>query len=494
MSYQVLARKWRPRRFEEVVGQVDVLRALTHALEQQRLHHAYLFSGTRGVGKTTLGRILAKCLNCDKGVTASPCGECSVCLGVDAGNFIDLVEVDAASRAKVEETRDLMENVHYAPSMARYKVYLIDEVHMFSKHSFNALLKTLEEPPEHAKFLLATTEPEKLPVTILSRCLQFNLRALTVKQISKKLVDILAQEKVEFDDQSITLIAKGAKGSMRDALSLLDQAIAHGQGKLQAADVRQMLGAVDNQDLAELIAGLIDRDGEKMLQAVEQISLHSPNYDLLLTELLSLLQKAAVRQFLPDTDPSLYPLAIELADKLTAEELQLFYQIVLKGREDLAISPEPRVGFEMIMIRLLAFVPTGFDSTIASVPPKQALDNKPLPPSNAPTPVENTHNTRNNEWAALLEQMAPSAPVKQIASRCILLSKTPDKIELALKTKEVVHEKMLQNSYEALQSALKAHLGEQVTLVINEIQPSDVADGDKKTPNEMQQADYKKKT
>ena len=357
MSYQVLARKWRPRSFADMVGQGHVLKALTNALDTERLHHAYLFTGTRGVGKTTLGRILAKCLNCEQGVGSSPCGECSTCVGIDEGRFIDLIEVDAASRAKVDETRDLMDNVQYTPSAGRFKVYLIDEVHMFSKHSFNALLKTLEEPPPHVKFLLATTEPKKLPITILSRCLQFNLKHLTTEQIAQQLDAILVQEKTATEKAVSSLIAAAANGSMRDALSLLDQAIAYGNGELKESPVRDMLGTMDSSELSGLLATLTTANATELLQRLDDMAAHAPDYDAVLSELLSSLHDIAVAQILPPDSDVIDAETQGLAEKMTKEEAQLFYQIALTGRRDLSMSPDPRTGFEMTMIRMLAFKP-----------------------------------------------------------------------------------------------------------------------------------------
>ena len=300
MSYQVLARKWRPRNFSELAGQEHVQRALINALESDRLHHAFLFTGTRGVGKTTIARILAKSLNCEKGISATPCGECSACREINEGRFIDLIEVDAASKTKVEDTRDLLENVQYAPTRGRYKVYLIDEVHMLSTHSFNALLKTLEEPPPHVKFLLATTDPQKLPVTILSRCLQFNLKRLPADLITEYLEKILQQEKIIFDNTAIALIAEAADGSMRDALSLLDQAIAYGGGELKDAEVRTMLGTVDKTHVFELLQALANRDSTLLLNSIEQLASHSADFENALNEILSLLHRIALTQIAPD--------------------------------------------------------------------------------------------------------------------------------------------------------------------------------------------------
>ena len=353
MSYQVLARKWRPKTFEDMVGQSHVLKALSNALDQNRLHHAYLFTGTRGVGKTTLARILAKCLNCEKGVSSKPCNKCNACMSVDEGRFIDLIEVDAASRAKVEETRDLMDNVQYAPTNGRYKVYLIDEMHMFSNHSFNALLKTLEEPPPHVKFLLATTEPKKIPITILSRCLQFNLNHLTSAQISKQIEKILNTENIVYDQPSIELIARSAVGSMRDALSVLDQTITYCNGTLKESEVRMLIGAINSEDLHTLIRSLINSDSETLLNTIDSISLQNPDYDILLSELLSLLQKIAVIQLLPEDSKNILKkdkILVEFANSMEKEDVQLYYQIGIMGRKDLHFSPDAKTGLEMLSL------------------------------------------------------------------------------------------------------------------------------------------------
>ena len=341
MSYQVLARKWRPKTFEDMVGQSHILKALSNALDKNRLHHAYLFTGTRGVGKTTLARILAKCLNCEIGVSSKPCNECNACIAGDEGRFVDLIEVDAASRTGVDDTRDLLENVAFSPTIGRFKVYLIDEVHMFSKSSFAALLKTLEEPPEHVKFVFATTENKKIPVTILSRCLQFNLNHLTADQISKQIEMILNSENITYDKPSVELIAHSAYGSMRDALSLLDQAIAYGNGELTESEVRMLMGTIDNQDLYSLIQSLVNSDSETLLNTVEKISMQNPDYDFLLSELLSLLQKIATVQLLPDNSENILKkdkAVVEFAGSMTKEEVQLYYQIGLMGRKDLYFS------------------------------------------------------------------------------------------------------------------------------------------------------------
>ena len=360
MSYQVLARKWRPRAFPEMVGQEHVLRALINALDNDRLHHAFLFTGTRGVGKTTVARIFAKSLNCETGVGSQPCGECSACREIDEGRFVDLIEVDAASRTKVEDTRELMENVQYAPTRGRYKVYLIDEVHMLSTHSFNALLKTLEEPPPHVKFLLATTDPQKLPVTILSRCLQFNLKRLPVPMISGHLEKLLGAENVPFEGPALNLLARAADGSMRDALSLLDQAIAFGNGSVSDTEVRAMLGSIEQDHVFELAEALAGRDAVALLARVDQLAQHTPDFANVLAELLSLLHRVALGQQVPDAiDDALgdRDRVMALVERMNAEEVQLYYQIGLIGRRDLPLAPDARGGLEMVLLRMLAFHP-----------------------------------------------------------------------------------------------------------------------------------------
>lgn len=360
MSYQVLARKWRPRNFKEMVGQEHVLRALVNALDHDRLHHAYLFTGTRGVGKTTIARILAKCLNCEEGVSSVPCGECSACTSIAEGRFVDLIEVDAASRTKVEDTRELLENVQYAPTVGRFKVYLIDEVHMLSTHSFNALLKTLEEPPPHVKFLLATTDPQKLPVTILSRCLQFNLKNLSPERIVEHLQYVLGEEQVPSDEAGLWALARAADGSMRDALSLTDQAIAHGGGKLTEVEVGAMLGSIDLTAIADIARALVNRDGTEALAVVQRMAEHAPDYSVALGDLLSVWHRVAIAQTVPDALDNRhgdYQLILELSKALTREDIQLFYQITLLGRRDISLAPDQRVGFEMALLRMLAFQP-----------------------------------------------------------------------------------------------------------------------------------------
>ena len=360
MSYQVLARKWRPRSFREMVGQTHVLKALINALDSQRLHHAYLFTGTRGVGKTTIARIIAKCLNCETGITSTPCGTCSVCKEIDEGRFVDLIEIDAASRTKVEDTRELLDNVQYAPSRGRFKVYLIDEVHMLSSHSFNALLKTLEEPPPYVKFILATTDPQKLPATILSRCLQFSLKNMTPERVVEHLSHVLGVENVPFEDDALWLLGRAADGSMRDAMSLTDQAIAFGEGKVMAADVRAMLGTLDHGQVYDVLHALINGDAKALLEAVRHLAEQGPDWNGVLSEILNVLHRVAIAQALPegvDNGHGDRDRVLALAQALPAEDVQFYYQMGLIGRRDLPLAPDPRGGFEMVLLRMLAFRP-----------------------------------------------------------------------------------------------------------------------------------------
>jgi len=365
MSYQVLARKWRPQNFRHMVGQEHVLKALANALDQDRLHHAYLFSGTRGVGKTTVARIFAKSLNCETGVTSQPCGQCSACLELAEGRFVDLIEIDAASRTKVDDMRELLDNAQYAPTRSRYKIYLIDEVHMLSNSSFNALLKTLEEPPPHIKFLLATTDPQKLPVTVLSRCLQFNLKNLSPERIANHLKIVLQAEAVDAEEAALWEIAKAADGSMRDALSLTDQCIAFGNGAIATREVVEMLGTIDRQVVVELLQALAAHNGSQVLAQVKQVAEFSPDFASILQAMADLLHSIAIEQVVPDAldDNSGERHQISaLAQQMTAEETQLFYEIALLTRRDLMLAPDPRTGFEMGLLRMLAFRPNAKSS------------------------------------------------------------------------------------------------------------------------------------
>lgn len=356
MSYQVLARKWRPQRFTEVVGQQHVLTALENGLSENRLHHAYLFSGTRGVGKTSIARLFAKGLNCETGITANPCGECANCKAIEEGRFIDLIEIDAASRTKVEDTRELLDNVQYKPTVGRFKVYLIDEVHMLSRHSFNALLKTLEEPPEYVKFLLATTDPQKLPITILSRCMQFHLRALEQNQITHHLEAILTQEKIAYEHLALEKLAKAAEGSIRDALSLTDQAIAVSNADITLLAVQQMLGLLDDNQPIELVQALAQADGEKAMAVIDDVAHKGVDWQQLLSDIAETLHKVAMLQLLPSSAKEETPLHF-LAKQITPEDVQLFYQLMLTGKKELAFASEQRIGVEMTILRALAFHP-----------------------------------------------------------------------------------------------------------------------------------------
>ena len=360
MSYQVLARKWRPSKFSELVGQEHVVTAISNALDNNRLHHAYLFTGTRGVGKTTIARIFAKSLNCESGLSANPCGQCGTCKDIEQGRFVDLLEIDAASRTKVDDTRELLDNVQYRPTQGDYKVYLIDEVHMLSKHSFNALLKTLEEPPPHVKFLLATTDPQKLPVTILSRCLQFNLKALSREQIQQQLSYVLTQEQINHEPAALAQLARAANGSMRDALSLTDQAIAQGNNQISASIVTDMLGLMDKNQILKMLHSLIEGHKEAVFEQVEALAQTAPNYANVLDELMSLLHQIAMTQVVPEACKleTISARAIyKLAGAISKEQVQLLYQMALQGKQDLPHSMDSRSGFEMVLLRMLAFTP-----------------------------------------------------------------------------------------------------------------------------------------
>jgi DNA polymerase-3 subunit gamma/tau len=408
MSYQVLARKWRPRKFAELVGQEHVVRALTNALDTGRMHHAYLFTGTRGVGKTTIARIFAKSLNCERGESADPCGECAVCTAVDAGRFVDLLEIDAASNTGVDDVREVIENAQYAPARGRFKVYLIDEVHMLSKPAFNALLKTLEEPPPHVKFLLATTDPQKLPVTVLSRCLKFNLKRLLPDQISGQMRHILGAENIAYEEAAIGELARGADGSLRDGLSLLDQAIAYGGGALHLDDVHAMLGSVARGQVLGVLDALAAGDGQQLMAECTRIASFSPDFGGVLDDLASVLHRIQLIQLVPGYRPedgdSDDGTIIALAERLAPEDVQLYYQIATAGRRDLALAPDARTGFEMALLRMLAFRPLdggeasrGERSSHAAPSPRAAPATSAAPPRTAPA-------------MPVAERLAPAAP------------------------------------------------------------------------------------
>ena len=485
MSYLVLARKWRPRTFDELVGQDHVRRALTNALDSGRIHHAFLFTGTRGVGKTTIARIFAKALNCERGVSSKPCGECGACRDIDAGRFVDLLEVDAASRTKVDDTRELLDNVQYAPARGRCKVYLIDEVHMLSTHSFNALLKTLEEPPPHVKFLLATTDPQKLPVTVLSRCLQFHLRRLPLAQIQERLEAIARAEQVEFEPAALRAIARSAEGSMRDALSLLDQVLAFGAGRAVEAEVRALLGTLDRRHVEAILGALADQDGAALMACVAQLDERAPDYDQALGELAAAVQRMALLQALPDLrgeDEEQDEVLAGLAGRFIREDLQLLYQIAIMARRDLDFAPDARGGFEMALLRMLAFRPeqgsAGLapSSRAAAEPAPAALTAgaaRSAPPSQAPTaapasataaPAPGPRDAGSGDWRATVEALGLQGPASQLAAHCLLIGRSGDLVKLRLdRSGEHYRRPQLEQK---LAEALSRHYGATVRLSI----------------------------
>ena len=475
MSYQVLARKWRPHNFSEIVGQEHVVKSLINALQHDRLHHAYLFTGTRGVGKTTLARILAKAVNCENLQDYNPCGACKVCLEVDEGRFLDLIEVDAASRTKVEDTRDLLDNAQYAPNQGRFKVYLIDEVHMLSGHSFNALLKTLEEPPAHVKFLLATTDPHKIPVTVLSRCLQFNLKRLSQEQISGQMAFILNQETVAFEAPALKLLARAADGSMRDGLSLLDQAIVHGNGKVTTAEVGTMLGVIAQQPVGDLLHALAHQDAPGLLKIIADLADMSPDFSGVLRQLLQALHAIAVLQQAPvHIDAGLDGELIKaLAAQLPPEDVHLYYQIGLLGQKDLDLAPDPRSGFEMALLRMLAFRPVTPNITQETRPQPAA---KPAPARPAPAPAASPPAKEErrpppaqplpatDNWLEMIAAMRLESITKQLAQQCALQSIDDHACTLLL---DPAYQTMLSPMRsEKLQAALRTLRGKPLKLTI----------------------------
>ncbi|MFQ6004239.1 MAG: DNA polymerase III subunit gamma/tau [Woeseia sp.] len=473
MSYLVLARKWRPKNFAETVGQEHVLRALTNALDSKRLHHAYLFAGTRGVGKTSIARILAKALNCESGVTASPCGKCTTCVEIDEGRFVDLIEVDAASKTKVDDTRELLDNVQYAPATGRFKVYLIDEVHMLSRSSFNALLKTLEEPPPHVKFLLATTDPRKVPVTVLSRCLQFNLKRLTPKLIRDRLTHICQAEGVPADGPALAMLARAADGSLRDALSLLDQAIAYCAGEVGEEPVSVMLGTIDRQHVSALLKLLATGDAAGLLEAVAEIDEQFPDYARLLDDLAGSLQRIAVYQVVGvaeiDDELAAGELA-ELSANIAAEDVQLFYQTALLGRRDLHLAPDPRSGVEMTLLRMLAFQPPGAsNSRRAAIREHTAVKADPV--KKADDPVREQSEWKEPDWSTLIDELNLTGANKLLASNCAYLRRENDTLNFNLDSRS---ESLLTTSRQrALAAAVSDRFGEplRVKITISETAP-----------------------
>lgn len=463
MSYQVLARKYRPRTFSEIVGQQHVVRALVHALDNDRVHHAFLFAGTRGVGKTTIARVLAKSLNCEKGVSSQPCGVCNACIEVDEGRFVDLIEVDAASRTKVDDTRELLENVQYASMRGRYKVYLIDEVHMLSGHSFNALLKTLEEPPSHVKFLLATTDPQKLPATVLSRCLQFNLKRLLPDLICGQLQTILGAEDVAYEEPALRLLARAADGSMRDALSLLDQAIAFGAGHVKENDVREMLGTIDRHVVQRLLQALSVGDARTLLGVVADVSEHSSDYDAVLSELLLGLHEISLAQ----ADPALLQerngdreSMLSFAGMLSPEDVQLYYQIGVVGRRDLALAPDPRSGLEMTLLRMLAFRPVD----VADVEARGSVPAEPIKSSHDATTPLPRKPQKSESWDQIITQLQLSGLVGEMANNSVLESY--DSGELTLVLDEAFAQLHSKEREVALREALERFYGEPLRLML----------------------------
>ena len=507
MSYQVLARKWRPKSFASLVGQEHVVRALTHALGEQRLHHAYLFTGTRGVGKTTLARILAKSLNCETGVTATPCGTCSACTEIDAGRFVDLLEVDAATNTRVDEMRQLLENAVYAPTRGRFKVYVIDEVHMLSNSAFNAMLKTLEEPPEHVKFILATTDPQKIPVTVLSRCLQFNLKQMTPPLIAGHLKHILEVEGIVAEPAALNLLSRSASGSMRDALSLLDQAIAHGAGQVDEAQVRDMLGTVDLDYLFAILEALLADDVAAMLAVADDMALRSLSFGVALQELAALLTRVQVAQLAPQTVPEELPERARLLDvaaRFDPEFVQLAYQIAVHGRQELPLAPDEQTGFTMTLLRLHTFRPQAAGegggqripptaapraarpATHSALAPASVASAAPVPPMAPPAqPVPSAADTAppqssapslaaneplpaalaaDADWLSIVGGMKIGAMARELAQNCLLRRVNGTRIVLSLAPAQ--RHLLIKTAQDKLQQALSEYHACPVQLTI----------------------------
>ena len=491
MSYQVLARKWRPKSFAEMVGQEHVVRALSNALDQNRLHHAYLLTGTRGVGKTTLGRIIAKCLNCETGLTSKPCGVCAACTEIDRGRFVDMIELDAASNTGIDNMREVLDNAQYAPTSGRFKVYLIDEVHMLSKAAFNSMLKTLEEPPAHVKFILATTDPQKIPVTVLSRCLQFNLKQMSQASVVGHLEHVLQEEGVAFEAPALRLLARAAQGSMRDALSLTDQAIAHGGGQIQETEVRAMLGAVDQSYLFELLDALARQDGAGTLEIADRMAERSLSFDAALQDLGVLLHQIALAQTVPEAlvDDLPEKARIEaLAKVFTPDEVQLYYQIALHGRKDLYLAPDEYAGFSMTLLRMLSFRPEaqgGAPSTPAlpaqkKTSPDLAAPARTAPPA-APVAAVAPASAFDGDWINLVNKLKLSGMAKMLAQHCELKRFDGEAAALILPPE---HKHLAEKPYqEKLKLALTEYFGKPVRVHIELGAPTGI------TPVQAQQSE-----